>query len=69
MTKEIVLCKDCKHRPVEVGSCIEGPLKDNAKDDWAGMILVPFFVTTVTTQEFRQMTFIVHMEKRNNGRE
>ena len=39
---ELVLCKDCKHRPVEVGSCIEGPLKDNAKDDWDRDYTCPF---------------------------
>ena len=40
--KELVLCKDCKHRPVEFGSSAEGPLKDNAKDDWDRDYTCPF---------------------------
>ena len=40
--KELVLCKDCKHGPVRFGSCVEGPLKDNARGDWDKDYTCPF---------------------------
>lgn len=33
MKKELILCKDCKHRPIKVGRCVEGPIVGKTKFD------------------------------------